>query len=221
MPKKVKNVFDKNLTFEKLLKAHERARMHKTYKNEVIKFEMNLENNITNLLNNLKNNSYHLGNYYTFIIYEPKERIIKALPYKDRIVHQWYVEEFIKPYIVPKFINTSFACLNNRGTHHAVETVQNQLRRYYRQNNNFWILKCDIRKFFYNIDPYILFNIMKRYISDKKLLRFTHLLIYDNRNPDEKVGIPIRKLYKSIFCQYLFKWVRSVYKARFKNQILH
>ena len=42
MPKKIKNCFYKNLTFGKLLEAHKRAKAHKTYKNEVIKFEINL-----------------------------------------------------------------------------------------------------------------------------------------------------------------------------------
>ena len=46
-----------------------------------------------------------------------------------------------------------------------------------RNHGDFWVLKCDIRKFFYSIDPYILFNIMKKYISDKALLDFTKLLI--------------------------------------------
>ena len=128
MPKKIKNLFYKNLTFDKILEAHRRARKHKSYKNEVIKFEFNLENNLINLINNLKNKTYKLGKYFTFKVYEPKERYIQALPYKDRIVHQWYVEEFIKPYIVPKFINTTFACLENKGTHKAVETVQHHMQ---------------------------------------------------------------------------------------------
>ncbi len=128
MPKKIKNLFYKNLTFDKILEAHRRARKHKSYKNEVIKFEFNLENNLINLINNLKNQTYKLGKYFTFKVYEPKERYIQALPYKDRIVHQWYVEEFIKPYIVPKFINTTFACLENKGTHKAVETVQHHMQ---------------------------------------------------------------------------------------------
>ena len=55
MPKKIKNVFYKNLTFEKLLMSHYRARKNKSYKKDVILFEMNLENNIINLLNSIKN----------------------------------------------------------------------------------------------------------------------------------------------------------------------
>lgn len=193
MPKKIKNCFDKNLTFQKLMEAHMRARKHKIYKNEVIRFEINLENNITNLLNNIRNQQYRIGKYFQFKVYEPKERTINALPYKDRIVHQWYVEEFIKPYIVPKFINTSFACLSDKGTHKAVDEVQHQLRIYKRLYGDFWLLKCDIKKFFYNINPYILYEIMKKYIYDKKLLNFTHLIIFDNRISE--IGIPIRKLY--------------------------
>ena len=60
MPKKIKNCFYKNLTFQKLMEAHKRARVHKAYKSEIITFEFNLENNITNLLNNIKNKSIEI-----------------------------------------------------------------------------------------------------------------------------------------------------------------
>lgn len=224
MPKKIKNCFYKNLTFEKLIKAHQRARVHKAYKNEVITFEMNLENNIINLLNNIKNKKYHLGNYYTFTIYEPKERIIKALPYKDRIVHQWYVEEFIKPYIVPRFINTSFACLTNKGTHRAVQEVQKQMRIFKRNYGDFWILKCDIKKFFYSIDPFILYNIMKRAINDKELLNFTKLLIFDGRESSNDVGIPIgnytSQFFANIYLNELDQYVKNVLHIRYYTRYM-
>lgn len=211
MPKTIKNCFNKNLTFEKLMHAHLRARKHKTYKNELIKFELNLENNIINLLNNIKNNEYRVGNYFQFKVYEPKERIINALPYRDRIVHQWYVEEFIKPYFVPKLINTTFACITDRGTHKAVNEVQKQLCICKHNYGDFWILKCDIKKFFYNIDPYILFNILKKSIKDKKLLNFTHLLIFDNRT--DKVGIPIgnytSQFFANIYLNELDQYIKN------------
>lgn len=60
MPKKIKNGFYENLTFEKIVQAHQRARKNKKYKNEVIKYEFNLENNLINLINQLKNGTYHL-----------------------------------------------------------------------------------------------------------------------------------------------------------------
>lgn len=200
MPKKIKNLFYEKLTFEKMLEAHHRAKQHKTYKAEVIKFEINLENNLINLINQLKNGSYRLGKYFTFRVFEPKERIIQALPYRDRIVHQWYVEEFIKPFIVPRFISTSFACLSDKGTHKAVEEVQKQMRIYKRNYGDFWILKCDIHKFFYSINPMILFNIMKKYISDPVLLNLTQILIFNGPINTKQIRHSHWKLYQSIFC---------------------
>ena len=188
MPKKIKKCFYKNLTFQKLIEAHYRARKSKKYKNEIIGFELSLETNITNLLNIIKNHRYCPGEYRVFTIKEPKERIIKALPYVDRIVHQWYIEEFIKPYIVPKFISTSYACIINRGTHKAAEKVQEYMRICKRNNERFWVLKCDIKKFFYQIDKKILFKIMKKYIADRELLNFTKSIIFDT---NEQIGIPI------------------------------
>ncbi len=218
MPHKIKNCFYKNLTFEKLLQAHKRAKNHKTSKSEVIEFEMNLENNLINLLNNIKNNRYHLGKYRKFIIMEPKRREIQALPYVDRIVHQWYVEEFIKPYIVPKFINSSFACITGRGTHRAVDCIQKYMQNMKVLNNDFWILKCDIKKFFYNINPHILIRIMKKYISDKKLLNFTILLITENRDVSP-VGIPIgnytSQFFANIYLNELDYFIKHDLKVKY------
>lgn len=219
MPKKIKNCFYKSLTFDKLIAAHKRARKHKAYKNEIIEFEFNLENNITNLLNNIKNKKYRLGKYREFKVYEPKERIIKALPYPDRIVHQWYVEEFIKPYILPKFISTSFACIPERGTHKSALQIEKYMRIFKRNYGDFWILKCDISKFFYNINPNILFDIMKKYISDKALLDFTRLLIFDSREDFDKIGIPIgnytSQFFANIYLNEMDQYVKRVLKIKF------
>ena len=206
------------------MQAHQRARQHKTYKDEVIKFEINLENNIVNLLNNIKNKTYHLGKYHSFKVYEPKERVIKALPYVDRIVHQWYVEEFIKPYIVPKFINSSFACLKDKGTHKAVEEVERYMREYKRNYGDFWILKCDIRKFFYSIDTTVLFKIMQKYIADKELLEFTKLLIFERRIPDDFVGIPIgnytSQFFANIYMNELDQFVKRTLKIKYYTRYM-
>ena len=219
MPKKIKNCFYKNLTFEKLMAAHKRARKHKAYKDEIIEYEFNLENNITNLLNNIKSKKYRLGKYREFKVYEPKERVIKALPYPDRIVHQWYVEEFIKPYILPKFISTSFACIPERGTHRSAQQIEKYMRIFKRNYGDFWVLKCDISKFFYSINPRTLFNIMEKYISDKALLDFTKLLIFDRRESFGQVGIPIgnytSQFFANIYLNKMDQYVKRVLKIKY------
>ena len=203
MCKSIKKQFYNKLTYLKLLEAHDRAKQGKTNKKEVILFEMDLETNVMNLYRNLKNGKYKMGKYREFTIYEPKERIIKALPYVDRIVHQWYIEEFIKPFIVPKFVTSSFACLENKGTHAAVKTLQKYMRLMKKKNPDYYVLKCDIKKYFYTINKNILFNIMKSYISDKKLLQLTEIFIFDN---NDIKGIPIGNYTSQFFANiYLDK----------------
>ncbi len=218
MPKKIKNVFNKNLTFKKMLEAHKRARSEKTHKAEVIKFELNLENNITNLINEIKNKKYRTGKYYTFKVYEPKERYIQALPYKDRIVHQWYVEEFIKPYILPKFIDTTYACISDRGSHKAAEKIQQEMRIFQRNYGDFWILKCDIKKYFYNINPNILFNILKRYFADKDLIDFTQVLLFNGPISFNAVGIPIGNYTSQFFANIYLNELDQYIKRELKIQ---
>ncbi len=218
MPRTIKNSFDKHLTFEKIYAAHLRARKQKTSKSELIRFEMNLENNLMNLLNSLKKGTYKIGKYRTFYVLEPKLRKIEALPYVDRIAHQWYVEEFIKPHIVPKFIKDSYACLIGRGTHQAVKAIQHYMQIYQRNyGNHYWILKCDIKRFFYSIHPQILFHILKKQISDKKLLAFTYHLIFDNR--EEPVGIPIgnytSQFFANIYLNELDQYIKHTLKVKY------
>ncbi len=190
MPKTLKNCFYQNLTFEKMLQAHYRAKDKKAQYWEILRFEMNLENNIVNLINSIKKGTYKIGDYRSFIVKEPKVREIQALPYRDRLVQQWYVEEFIKPYFIPRFIKDSYACITNRGTHNAVNAIQKYMRIINFHNPDYWILKCDVKKFFYSIHPDILYNILSKRIKDKDLLKFSKILIYDKRDK-EPIGIPI------------------------------
>lgn len=216
MPRTIDNVFIKNLTFEKLISAHERAKTNKGQRAEVLSFDFNLESNIVNLIKDIKNNKYKLGKYREFTIYEPKERLIRALPYIDRVVHQWYVEEFIKPYFVPKFINDSYACITGRGTHKAVGKVQHYMKVAKRNyGDEYYILKMDIKKFFYNIDQRILYKILCQYIKDKKLLEITKLLLFN----DDKVGIPIgnytSQYFANIYLNELDMYVKHILRIKY------
>ena len=216
MSKTIKNVFVKKLDFILFIEAHNRAKKSKMSKKEVLKFELDLETNLINLMNKIKNGSYKVGKYRSFTVYEPKERLIKSLPYCDRIVHQWYVEEFIKPFIVPRFISDTYACIEGRGTHKAVFKLQEYMRIMKKNWGKYYIVKCDIKKFFYNIDRNILFNILKKYFKDKKLLAFTHKIIFDN---DETVSIPIgnytSQYFANIYLNELDHYVKEKLKIKY------
>ena len=173
MPKTIRNQFDKYLTYEKLLEAHKKARRGKNRKPELIKFNLKQEEYIMWLYEQLKNGTYKHSRYATFYVTEPKLRLIEKSAYIDRIVHRWYVDNFMKEYFIKSFINTSYACLENRGMHKACINVQNTMKHCKRIWNNYYIIKMDIAKYFQNIDKSILYNILQRKIKDKKLLWLT------------------------------------------------
>ena len=188
MSKTLNNQFDKCLTYKKLYQAYKRASLGKGNKKKVLVYSKDLERNLIELKKELENNTYKVSEYNSFVIYEPKVRIIKALPFKDRVVQQWYIKEFIISNILPKFIYDSYACLDNKGTHKAVNRVQYFMREMKREYGKYYILKCDIKKFFNNIDRDILYKIINKHIIDKKVLNLTKILIFDD---DKKKSLPI------------------------------
>lgn len=222
MPKTIKNKFDECLTFKKMLEAHERAKQGKFSKSEIIIFEMDLETNLIRIINDIKNNKYKFGEYREFIIYEPKERIIKSLPYRDRVVHQWFVEEFIKPYFYPRFIKDTYACLDNKGTHKAVKEMQKKLKRMSKEceGRNYYILKCDIKKYFYNIDKNILINILSKRIKDKKILDFAKVVLDDGSD----IGIPIgnytSQYFANIYLNELDHYVKETLRIKYYGRYM-
>ena len=53
---------------------------------------------------------------------------------------------------MPKFIKDTYACIVDRGTHKAVDAIQHYMQVYQRNVGNYWILKCDIKKYFYSMN---------------------------------------------------------------------
>ena len=202
MPRTIRNEFDKKLTYENLMKAHILSRKGKGYRNEIILFNLKQEEYIYWLYEQLKNGTYKHGGYTTFYIKEPKVRKIEKSRYIDRIVHRWIVDEFLTPYFVTTFIDTTYACIKNRGMHKACLDVQKAMSHCKRVWKEYYILKMDVRKYFDNIDKDILYNIISRKIQDEKLLEVIKQIIYSTEGKKEQ---PIRKLYITNICKYIFK----------------
>ena len=200
-----------------MLKAYERASKNKHKCKEVITYELDLASNIIDTLKQLYAGVYKVGNYRQFRIYEPKERIIQSLPFRDRIVQQWYVEEFIKPIYDDIFIKDTYACIEGRGLHLAIHRFRKYMQDEYKENKDFYILKCDIHKFFYSIDKNILYNILKKKYKDERFLNFTRKIIFENTEGD--VGIPIgnytSQYFANIYLNELDHYVKEKLKIKY------
>ena len=200
MPKTIRNEFYKNLTYEKLMEAHIKSRKGKGYRKEIIEFNLKQEEYIMWLLEMLKTKKYKHGGYTTFYVTEPKLRKIEKSNYIDRIVHRWVVDNFLAPAFVSQFIETSYACLKNKGMHRACLYVQNTMKHCKKIWGNYYILKMDIAKYFDNIDKKILLKILERKIKDKDILWLIKEILYAQKR--EK-GIEIRELHITDVRKYL------------------
>ena len=77
----------------------------------------------------MESQSYKPGKYNQFKIYDPKERIITAASFEDRIVHH-AVMNILEPVFEKQFIFHTYACRKNKGTHKAVKYVCNKVKHY-------------------------------------------------------------------------------------------
>ena len=102
MPKTIRNQYDKKLTYDNLMKAHIESRKGKNIRKEIILFNLKQEEYIMWLYEQLKNGTYKHSGYTTFYVTEPKLRLIEKSAYIDRIVHRWYVDNFMKEYFTEK-----------------------------------------------------------------------------------------------------------------------
>jgi hypothetical protein len=85
--KRAKNLWQKIISFENLYLASRKAQKGKRFRENILEFNDQIENNLLQLQQELQTKSYQPGGYHTFRIYEPKPRLISAAPYRDRLVH--------------------------------------------------------------------------------------------------------------------------------------
>lgn len=162
--------FEKIWDFYNLYKAHTVARRGKRTNRETIEFEMNLSENLIYLSQSIRNKTYRIKGYYHFSVYEPKERKIHALHYADRVVQHCLCDEVLAPLLDRHLIYDNAACRIGKGTHFSLNRLKLFLQKFYKKyGNKGYFLKCDIRKYFDNIDHTILKERVKKVIKDEDI----------------------------------------------------
>lgn len=184
-------LYNKVCNFQNLLKAHRVARLGKKTEKAVITFELRLSENISYISRALKNHTYKMANYYSFMIHDPKDRLINALHYRDRVVQHCICDEVLAPIIDKILIYDNAACRPNKGTHFALNRLSSFFRDFYKTNGNKgYILKCDIKKFFDNIDHKILKQKLQNIFDDEELLSLLFQII-DSYEKAPNKGLPL------------------------------
>lgn len=146
---------------------------------EVARFLLDLEPNCFALAAELREGVWFPGEYRTFMVTEPKPRMISAAPFRDRVVHHALVS-LLEPHFERRFVAHSYACRRGKGTHRALMRASALFQR------KRFVLKADVAKFFPSIDHEILKAAVRRVIVDDGLVGVLERVI-DGSNPQEPV----------------------------------
>ena len=174
------NDWEKIICFESLYKAHRRARLSKRHKKEVVEFENNLSENLWKMHYDLKYGRYKSGGYHTFMIYDPKEREIQAISYRDRVLQHSLCDNYLMPLLERKLIYDNVACRKRKGSSLAFSRLSRFMAEYYKKNGNKgFFIKLDIKKYFNSIDHPVLKEKLKEIVDDEKILTLLFAIIDD------------------------------------------
>ena len=149
--------------FDNLLGAARQAQKGKRFTSGCRNFNLDLEKNLVSLQRELQDQSYRPGHYNHFRIYEPKERLISAAPYRDRVVHHALVK-VMEPIFDRAMIDDSYANRLGKGTHKAVDRFTQFARR------RVYVLKMDVVRYFPSLDHDLLREAITKKVKDKELL---------------------------------------------------
>ncbi|MEK7460576.1 MAG: reverse transcriptase/maturase family protein [Patescibacteria group bacterium] len=195
------NLYEKICSFENLHLAYVKARKGKRYKNDILQFGAKPERNLLQLREELLRQSYQHGGYREFVVHDSKKRNIKAAPFRDRVVHHALCN-VIEPIFDKGFIYDSYACRRKKGTQGAVLRMRKFLRGACVNNSEntevLYVLKCDIAKYFDNVNHEILLCLIGKKINDEKVMWLVRMIV-ESTNKNIGKGIPIGNLTSQLF----------------------
>ena len=155
-------------------------------KADVIAYAANLDRNIGLLRDQLLSRQVDVGHYHFFTVHDPKERVICAASFPERVLHH-AVMNICEPVLERYAIHDSYACRKGKGMHMAVRRAQAFTRCFP------WYLKLDIRKYFDSINHAVVLDLLARRFKDSDLLAlFARILSTYGTAPGK--GLPIGNL---------------------------
>jgi len=201
-------LYVKLCSLDNLRLAYRKARKGKTKEWYVIKFEEKLDDELIRLKHELETQTYKPKSLKRFIIADPKTRVIHASHFRDRIVHH-ATFNIIEPIFDKTFIYDSYANRKEKGSLAAINrfdyfkrkvSENGRLVKDAKDNNMIigYVLKADIKHYFHTVDHDVLMSIIKKKISDNKLLRLIRTILDENSDYSGK-GMPIGNLTSQLF----------------------
>lgn len=193
MAKKYRNLVDRIADPDNIALAYSKTARGRRGTDGYLEFKEYAQTNLERLRHDLCAGTYRPGALRQFTVYEPKRRLISALPFRDRVAQHALVN-VIGPIFEAMFLPRSFACRAGFGTHAGVRAVQADLRRMRRSGEPLYFLKTDFSKYFPSIDRATVHDMVRRKVSCEATLRLIERMV-----PDVGEGIPIGCLTSQLF----------------------
>ncbi len=196
--KRISNLYEKICDINNIMDMYKKIKISNKIRKE--KFDDFYSMNVVDIYNKLISKNYIFDKYNIFTIFEPKERIIMSLKIKDKIVNHLVAYYFLD--FENSYIDSNIAARIGKGTSYGIKLTKKYLNQI--KDKEFYILKFDIKKYFYNIDHNKLKEMVLRKIKDKDALNLIFQIIdstnyINNYGYVPGKGIPIGNMTSQVF----------------------
>nr|AQS34150.1 hypothetical protein [uncultured archaeon] len=211
------NLYEQIYSLSNLILAWHKARKEKTTKEDVIEFEKDLKKNLLKLQYELKEMTYCPKELVTFVLRDPKTRVISKSDFRDRVIHHALIN-VIGEIFEKSFIYDSCANQIGKGTLLAVKRFDKFARKV---TNNFtncgFCLKSDIKHYFQSIGHDKLIEIIGRKIKDEKVIWLITRILKNTEK--EGIGMPLGNLtsqyFANVYLNELDYFVKHVLRIKY------
>lgn len=164
------------VSFQQIYDAWVKARKGKKPSANQLHFDTRWSSGLLELQHSINDCSWQPKPSTCFIAARPKAREIHAPDFSDRVVHHWLVPQLEKLW-QPAFIYDSYANQTGKGSHKAVERLQ----QFIRQAPKAFYLQLDIHNFFNSIHRHTLWIQLKAKLvksgESNQVMHATHALL--------------------------------------------
>lgn len=176
-----------------------KASKGKRQRAEVQRFYQQAQANLNTLAKAILEEQLPYGRYHSFTINDPKQRIIHAACFEDRIFHHAVMNK-AAPVFERAMVDHTYACRPGKGVHRAVKQVQKNLQSYS------WYVQIDIDSYFANIDHRALMQVLMRRFKGRDIQRLFWRILHSHETADQQ-GLPIGALTSQYFANYFLDGV--------------
>jgi retron-type reverse transcriptase len=117
--KRQNNLFENIADYGNIRMAFLKAIKGKRSSAAAVLFCRDVDGNLEKIRRRLAAKNVEWGPYTSFVITDPKERIITAAPFENRIIHH-SIMNILEPLFERQMVYHSYACRKDKGMHSAV-----------------------------------------------------------------------------------------------------